>query len=279
MTTRDEKIEIQGACDKLAGTLITPGMLVPGVLFVHGWGGSQQQYLVRARKVAGLGCVCLTFDLGGHAATKEQREQVSRETNLRDLTAAYDRLVEHPSVDPSAIAVVGSSYGGYLAAFLTTIRPVRWLALRVPALYIDDGWEVPKLQLHKDQDLRAYRRNFVAAGRNGALRACAEFKGDVLLVASEHDDIIPPAVIESYREACVQAKSLTYRNMTGADHGLTQEVHQRAYSALLLQWLAEMFASARRDPDTGPEPAIAAAEAATGAGEAVHEPEAPPMAS
>ena len=82
------------------------------------------------------------------------------------------------------------------------MRPVKWLALRVPALYIDAGWELPKLQLHKDQDLRAYRRSFVPAETNRALRACAAFEGDVLIVESEHDDIIPPAVITSYREAC-----------------------------------------------------------------------------
>ena len=50
---------------------------------------------------------------------------------------------------------VGSSYGGYLAAILTTLRPVRWLALRVPALYQDEGWDVPKKQLHKVSDLHA----------------------------------------------------------------------------------------------------------------------------
>src|SRR4030095_4937739 len=121
MPTREEKISIPVASGPLEGTLVTPGSLIPGVLFVHGWGGSQQQYLARAREVAALGSVCLTFDLGGHAGTQAQRETVSRESNLRDLLAAYDTLAAHPYVDPSAIAVVGSSYGGYLATILTTM--------------------------------------------------------------------------------------------------------------------------------------------------------------
>ena len=155
MPTKEEKVDIKTGDARIEGTLVTPGTLIPGVLFVHGWGGSQQQYLARAREMASLGCVCLTFDLSGHAATQEEREQVSRERNLRDVMAAYDVLAAHPHVDRAAIAVVGSSYGGYLAAILTTLRPVTWLALRVPALYIDSGWELPKMQLHKDQDLRA----------------------------------------------------------------------------------------------------------------------------
>ena len=38
---------------------------------------------------------------------------MTREQNLDDLLAAYDLLAQHPHIDPSAIAVVGTSYGGY----------------------------------------------------------------------------------------------------------------------------------------------------------------------
>src|SRR5436190_16367656 len=113
MPTREQRVEIAVDARRIEGTVITPGQQIPGVLFVHGWGGSQEQYLTRAREVAALGSVCLTFDLGGHAGTQPQRETVSRESNLRDLLAAYDALAAHPDVDPGCMAVVGSSYGGY----------------------------------------------------------------------------------------------------------------------------------------------------------------------
>src|SRR3954468_23271400 len=138
MSTRDEAIQIRVDEPRIAGTLVAPGTLIPGVLFVHGWGGSQENYLARARQIAALGCVCLTFNLRGHAETEPQHETVTREENLRDLVAAYDVLARQPLIDKEAIAVVGSSYGGYLAAILTALRPVRWLALRVPALYKDE---------------------------------------------------------------------------------------------------------------------------------------------
>ena len=207
------------------------------------------------------------------------RETVSRESNLRDLLAAYDTLAAQPSVDPAAIAVVGSSYGGYLATILTTMRPVTWLTLRVPALYIDSGWELPKLQLHQDQDLRAYRRSFVEAATNRALRACGAFKGDVLLIESENDDLVPPAVVKSYRAACTQARSLTYRCIAGADHGLSDETSQRVYTGLLVQWLAEMLPDARRDRGTAPATAATARQAAATVAVEQVEPEAPPKAS
>jgi uncharacterized protein len=246
MATRDDTIRIAVDGGNIAGTLVTPDTKLPGVLFVHGWGGSQEQYISRAREVAALGCICLTFDLRGHAGTQPQQDTVTRENNLHDVLAAYDVLASHHAVDPSSIAIVGSSYGGYLGAILTTLRPVRWLALRVPALYQDNGWGLPKRQLHKEQDLEAYRRSLVRPEDNRALRACAEFKGDVLLLESEHDATIPHEVICSYRDACVKARSLTYRVIDGADHGLSEERWQRAYTALLVSWMTEMVLGARQ---------------------------------
>uniref|UniRef100_UPI003555F957 alpha/beta hydrolase family protein n=1 Tax=Pseudomonas sp. F16(2018) TaxID=2093746 RepID=UPI003555F957 len=86
-----------------------------------------------------------------------------------------------------AIAIIGSSYGGYLATLLTRERPVRWLALRVPAMYWDDEWGSPKQALDR-QRLNAYRQRPLGPADNRALAACAEFGGDVLLVESEQDD-------------------------------------------------------------------------------------------
>lgn len=246
MSTIEEGIQIGVDAEHIAGTFVTPGTLIPGVLFVHGWGGSQEQYLARAREVAALGCVCLTFDLRGHAQTRRQFETVSREQNLADVTAAYDTLVQRRHVDPAAIAVVGSSYGGYLAAILTATRPVKWLALRAPALYMESGWQRPKLQLHKEQDLRSYRGSLVPPGDNRALQACKAFEGDMMLIQSELDTIIPKSVLTSYREAATRTRSLTYRCLSGADHGLTAESDQRAYSTVLVAWLKEMIAGARR---------------------------------
>jgi len=92
MPTRDEPVYIRVEGEHILGTLISPGALVPGVLFVHGWGGDQRQYHARARAVSGLGCICLTFDLRGHAQTHTQFESISREESLRDILAAYDFL-------------------------------------------------------------------------------------------------------------------------------------------------------------------------------------------
>ncbi|WP_049306700.1 alpha/beta hydrolase family protein, partial [Pseudomonas aeruginosa] len=108
MTANSERIRIGVGDDRIEGTFLSPRAKVPGVLFVHGWGGSQQRDLKRAQGIAGLGCVCLTFDLRGHGAESGRQALVTREDNLQDLLAAYDRLVAHPAIDSEAIAVVGT---------------------------------------------------------------------------------------------------------------------------------------------------------------------------
>ena len=251
-TTRDDALEIAVDDQYICGTLVTPGTLTPGVLFVHGWGGSQQQYVERAREVAALGCICLTFDLRGHARTVEQQKSVTREQNLNDVIAAYDVLARQRGVDRASIAVVGSSYGGYLGAILTAHRPVRWLALRVPALYKDSEWTLPKDQLRKLQELEAYRRLPHRTEDSQALLACARFRGDALVVESERDAIIPTQVVASYREALAGAASLTYRLMTNADHALTSEADQKCYTALLVRWLSEMIRGVRAESQAIP---------------------------
>ena len=244
MATHSEPVDILVDDEHIAGTFLTPPTKLPGVLFVHGWGGSQERDLTRARGIAGLGCICLSFDLRGHALTLAQQQTVTREQNLNDLLAAYDLLAQHPHIDASAIAVVGTSYGGYLAALLTALRPVRWLAMRVPALYRDDDWMVPKRQLDRDV-LNQLRGRRVMPEENRALAACADFRGNVLLVESEFDHLVPHATIMSYRAAFHQTHSLTHRIILGADHGLTSESCQKTYTDILVGWATEMVVGGR----------------------------------
>src|SRR3954465_11855268 len=124
MPTRHNAIDIPVDGQHIDGTLVAASNMVPGVMLVHGWDGSQEQYLARAHEIAALGCICLTFDLRGHARDKAQRNTVTREDNLNDMLAAYDTLVGHPAVDASAVVVAGSSYGGYLATVLSSLRPI-----------------------------------------------------------------------------------------------------------------------------------------------------------
>jgi hypothetical protein len=96
-------------------------------------------------------------------------------------------------------------------------------------------------------------RQSATPDESNALRVCREFTGDVLIVESENDTAIPRQVIVNYREACIHAKSLTYRLMAGADHGLANEAWHGAYTALLVSWFNEFAVSKKVTEATSAE--------------------------
>ncbi|NVZ67481.1 alpha/beta hydrolase, partial [Pseudomonas gingeri] len=56
---------------------------------------------------------------------------------------------------------------------------------------------------------------------------------------------VPHATIMSYRAAFQQTHSLTHRIIDDADHGLSDEVAQEAYTSILVDWITEMVVGER----------------------------------
>jgi uncharacterized protein len=216
----------------------------PAMLFVHGWGDTQRRNLGIGKQLHARGFVCLTFNLRGHARTRAQRDTVTRAQNLADVLAAYDMLAARPDVDAARIGAVGSSYGGYLAMLLTAERKVRALALHAPAIYMDADFDRPKRELNLDPRLAAYRRRALAPDANRALAAASRFDGDVLVVESEDDTVIPHQVVANYLRALESAPSLHHEVLAGADHALSREAWRREWGAVLVAFTAKLTGSA-----------------------------------
>jgi uncharacterized protein len=99
--------------------------------------------------------------------------------------------------------------------------------------------------LNRDE-LTKYRLTQVKPSENRALAACAAFEGDVLLVESEHDHLVPATVTANYRAAFEKAHSVTVRVLEGADHALSERSWQDAYTSLLRDWAVEVIVRGRK---------------------------------
>src|SRR5262249_37220866 len=136
-------------------------------------------------------------------------------------------------------------YGGYLAAILTSLRAGRWLGPRAPAPYEGGGWGPPERGPAPPTGPGALPPPGRPAGGEVPPPGRAGLPRAGVLVGSEPGRVVPHPVIESYLAACVHARSLTYRVLEGADHGLSEEPWRSAYAALLVSWLNEMTAGLR----------------------------------
>ena len=189
MAATSTSIELLVNDEAIAGTLLAPEPRMPGILFVHGWGGSQERDMRRGRHIAGLGCVCLTFDLRGHEKTQLQKQTVTRAHNLEDMLVAYDHLVRHPATDPQRIAVIGTSCSGYLGPFSPPCaRYAGWPCAYRRSTGTTMGCTQTATESRQVMD---YRQTLLGPRDNQALAACSTFTGDVLIVESERDEHVP----------------------------------------------------------------------------------------
>lgn len=87
---------------------------VPGVVMAHGFSAVKEMGLEPvAEALAGAGFAVLAYDhrnLG--ASDGEPRQEIDIWAQARDYLAAFDRLAGEPAVDPTRVALWGSSYSG-----------------------------------------------------------------------------------------------------------------------------------------------------------------------
>lgn len=212
-------------------------MKSPALLVLPGWDDhGKQQFDALSAQLAPSGWVCRRANIPDASWPSQRRAEVSRSDSLHAVLEDYMNLASMRGVARSRLGLLGFSYGGYMATFLAVAKPVRLLVLRSPALYPDEDWNMPKEQLDQPT-LRAYRSQLVTPSQNRSLWCCMQFRGDVLLIESEDDEVIPPQVIDSYVRSFRQARSLTRHTLAGADHELSAPGMRREYHNVLVEWL------------------------------------------
>ena len=209
----------------------------PGLLGLPGWDDhGKQQFDVLSMELASAGWVCRRANTPDASWPSVERVKVSSDQAFQQALEDYMDLAAVRGVARSRLALLGFSYGGYMATFLSAAKPSRCLVLRSPAIYPDNGWREPKESLDK-LELRDYRSRLLSPQDNRSLWCCAQFRGDVLLVDSAEDAIIPQQVIASYERAFSRVRSMTRYTLADADHELSQPAWQREYHNVVVDWL------------------------------------------
>ena len=223
------EVSFSAGCRELSGRVfdcLGGGAARRAILFVHGQGGSQESYKHRAEIAsASLGAICLTFNLTGHGEPSVNSEKYSVCEHLNDVIAAYDYLASNPLVDRKRTGVCGASYGGYLAALLTPHRYMRRLILRAPSLAVDHDLSNPMSATPDAQ----YEFD--------SLKALAGYSGEILIIQSELDEVIPESHISAYLRSNRHARKVV---IPEAMHALTNPAWDKQFIRYIVDWFSGM---------------------------------------
>jgi len=205
------------------------------VLFLHGWTGKPNESA--AKLLAENGFHALTISMRGHNNSDGDIKRVTRQNSLDDAVVAYDFL-QSKLPPQTAIGVVGNSYGSYITAVLSVERPIACMSLRVPAAYLDDGFDQPQSgQGNENPAVMAWRQKSQSFEGNRGFRAVHNFKGGVQIIEAEHDDAIPHQTTQNYMDAVADPGRLDYHFMKGWSHSIgdNQKMSQE-FQNILLAW-------------------------------------------
>lgn len=209
----------------------------PVILTIHGWTSEMARYQERIAPLVDMGCIGLLFDMRGHGKTSGELNNLSAKNHHEDCLAAYDYIKNIKGADTNNITVFGSSYGGYQACLLTAKRPVKNLILKAPAQYDDTLFTTPDRQ--RSAQTEEYRLRQHTPQDNMALRAINNFRGNILFIECEKDEILPKQVLNDYREAI--ATDYTYELLIGADHPCRNPGSNQAMIEAMTKWFNKLY--------------------------------------
>lgn len=226
---------------KLAGTIFFPPKPAeknPAILFVHGWTSAQERSFQYAKALAEIGYICMVFDMRGHGVSVGDIATFTPKDFLHDVLVAYDYLLTVEGVDSKNISGVGSSFGCYLVAMASEKKSFQNLALRVPADYPNDIFDDLK---HKNSgssntEIVSWRKKSRGPNDSFALKAISKFKGNMLIIESEKDTVVPHETIANYINAVKNKKNLTHAVMLGAPHSLREGSFRDECQQILVSW-------------------------------------------
>lgn len=144
--------------------------------------------------LAGADCDGLTMNFPGVGSSGGELA----DNTLRRRRRWIEQLLETavPRAGRGPLVLVGCSMGAHVAALLAETLDVRALALVAPAAYGADAEDAPF-----GPSLSASIRRPGAWRESPAFAAIRRYRGPVLLLLPEHDEVIPPGVASAYAQA------------------------------------------------------------------------------
>jgi uncharacterized protein len=233
-----EKVEFKSGKETLRGSLFIPNGKgpFPGVVFYHGRGSNRGNYLQMGRSLIKNGIASLAFDFGGCGKSDGVFKNQTHRMGIKDAEAGL-KFILSQNVDKKRIGLLGSSFGGYCAAMLTKNHHyLKSIILRVPSSY-DDSMLDSTVSAASEENFFGNKKNWIFSS---SYKSISEFKGSLLVVESENDEIIFPEAVEKYFQDAVKSTNKKFVIQKNAKHSIhNNPVAKKEFNKLVKLWFSE----------------------------------------
>lgn len=213
----EKKVEFKVGNEVLRGSLFVPvgkGPF-PGVIFYHGRGSNRGRYLEIGKQFAEKGIMALAFDFRGCGESDGKFPDQTQRMGIDDARAGLEFLLSQ-NVDKNRIGVMGTSFGGFVTAIIVPeFEFIKSIVLRVPAIFPEEIMDINVEEIRKYDYIEKEKwLNSVAYD------GISKFKGDLLVIQSENDDVVHDWIVKNYYDRAINASKKELFVQKGAGHSL-----------------------------------------------------------
>jgi hypothetical protein len=164
---------------------------------LHGAGNAHRgDFRLFREQLLNHGISSAAFDFVGHGNTGGELKRSSLINRTQQTCSVIDSLnIQQP------FSVIGASMGAYTAVKLLEYYQIKNMILLVPAMYDSKAYKVP------------FNKGFTEIIRqpeswrdSDAWQILSEYKGCLLIIAAENDEVIPRGVINRIYDSAVRAE-------------------------------------------------------------------------
>lgn len=205
------------------------------ILTFVGFGSSKKSnFDFMAKLVDTTGMSALVVDFSGHGESPFNVDETVPAQHLLEAAKAYDWIkANYPK---SAICIMGTSYGGFIAAYLTRFRSAEKLILRTPAIYEPSSFYTEHQFIDKIL-VREYRKDTEVLKNHPIFLQSPIRSASTLLVVHGEDKSVPQETTDAYKSAfdaqvyVAEGFAHAFRDSANPQEGVP------AYYNALVSWL------------------------------------------
>lgn len=233
-----KEVTFQSDSLSLSGILTIPKAPSVGVLFLHGGGHSNKTRYAFLQSYFGERTIAsFAFDFRGCGKSEGEFKNGSLANRYTDAISALQFFKQQTSLDDNHIYLWGSSMGAHVACRVVDDFPnIKGLILQSPAAY---GGDAELLEL--DETFTALIRRENSWIDSLAFASLERFRGRILVVYGEQDNVVPERVQIQYKQICQQKGGSVVTLQDGAHRLLNPQTEVQKLALVELAKSAVLF--------------------------------------